>query len=110
MSEQTQELKFRGVPVFFDGREWIVPSLSVRQFRDNLDLLSGVVERTSAADPKQIVAMMNDLVPVIGLAIRRNYPEVTDDQLFDVLDISTFTQAIRAVQGASGMKAAQPGE
>jgi hypothetical protein len=109
MSEKT-ELKFRGVPVFFDGQDWIVPSLSVRQFRENLDLLSTVVERTSAGDPKQIVAMMNDLVPVIGLAIRRNYPEITDDHLFDVLDISTFTQAIRAVQGASGMKEAQPGE
>jgi hypothetical protein len=110
MSEEKKELKFRGIPVFFDGQEWIIPSLSVRQFRDNLDLLSEVVERTSTGDRKQVVAMMNALIPVIGLALRRNYPDVTDDQLFDVLDISTFSQAIRAVQGASGMKEARPGE
>jgi hypothetical protein len=110
MSEAKKKLRFRGTPVFFDGEEWIIPSLSVNQFRDNIDLLSGVVARTSAADAKEVLAMMNDLVPVIGLAIRRNYPEVTDERLFDALDISTFSQAIRAVQSASGMKEARPGE
>jgi len=99
--------KYRGVPVFFDGREFIVPPLSVRQFRDNLALLTEPIGELTA---ENAVQRMNKFVPVIGMALRRNYPELSDEHLFDALDLSTFVEALVAVQKASGMKAGAPGE
>jgi hypothetical protein len=40
MAETSSLVKFRGIPVYFDGKERILPSLSVRQFRDNVALLT----------------------------------------------------------------------
>ena len=104
ISEQT---KYRGVPVYFDGKEWIVPPLSVRQFRDNLALLTKPVGEVNAANA---VERMNAFVPAIGLALRRNYPDVTDEYLLDALDLRTFIETLMAVQTASGLKVAKPGE
>jgi hypothetical protein len=93
--------------VFFDGQEYVVPPLSVRQFRDNLKLLT---EPVGEVTPENAVERMNKFVPVIGMALRRNYPDLTDDHLLDALDLGTFIQALLAVQKASGMKAGAPGE
>lgn len=107
MDAETQQPKYRGVPVYFDGREWVVPPLSVRQFRDNLALL---IEPVGEVSGENALSRMTKFVPVIGMALRRNYPDVTDDYLLDALDIITFTATMKAVQAASGMKAARPGE
>jgi hypothetical protein len=102
-----EQAKYRGVPVYFDGKEWIVPPLSVRQFRDNLALLT---EPVGEVNPANAIDRMNKFVPVVGLALRRNYPEVTDEYLLDALDLRTFFEVLVAVQKASGLKVATPGE
>ena len=104
MSEQ---VRYRGVPVYFNNQEYIVPPLSVRQFRDHLELLT---EPPGEINHRNLLHRMDRFVPVIGMALRRNYPEVTDDELFDLLDLATFTQVLIAVQTASGMKVSRPGE
>lgn len=103
----TPPVKYRGVAVFFDGQEYIVPPLSVRQFRDNLKLLTEPVGEVTG---ENAVERMTKFIPVIGLALRRNYPELTDDRLWDLLDLNTFIQALLAVHKASGMKERAPGE
>lgn len=124
MSEPQSQLKYRGVPVFIAGRELIVPSLSVRQFNEHMALLMDpgvsqdeLLAAISAGDQDKITELrhkieerMNRLVPVVGLAIRRNYPEITDEELFDILDLDSFAEVLRAVQSASGMKRVKPGE
>lgn len=122
---ETKELKYSGVPVFMDGRQFIIPSLSVRQFKESMALLmadAGVVQEDlvvaiASGNHGKVAELrgkiedhMNKLVPIIGMAIRRNYPEVTDENLFDMLDIETFREALKAVQGGSGMKRVTPGE
>lgn len=99
--------KFRGVPVYFNGQEYIIPPLSVRQFRDSLELLTEPVGEVNSYNVRE---RMMRFVPVIGMALRRNYPEITDDNLLDWLDLNTFATVAVAVRTASGMKAAKPGE
>jgi hypothetical protein len=101
------EPKFRGIPVYFNGREYIVPPLSVRQFRDNLDILTEPAGEVTSAN---LVERMSKFVPVIGMALRRNYPDMKDEDLLDLLDLNTFVDAMLAVQRASGMKEVKPGE
>jgi hypothetical protein len=102
-----EQTKYRGIAIYFDGREWIVPPLSVRQFRDNLALLTEAIGEVTAANAAE---RMSKFVPVIGMALRRNYPEVKDEELLDMLDLATFVQTFVAVQKASGMKVPKSGE
>lgn len=100
-----QKLRFPGVPVYMNGQNYYIPSLTVRDFRSNYDLL------ISAAEPNGTPLQVFDkFLPIVLLAINRNYPEVTMEQLEEWLDLHTFIQALQAVQNASGMKAVSEGE
>jgi hypothetical protein len=103
--EQQQQLTYQGVPVFLDGRDYIVPSLSVEQFKQHYELL-----KASPREDENSADFIANRIPIIGAALRRNYPEVTDAQLLEIVDLTTFNQLILAVQGASGMKPVKPGE
>jgi hypothetical protein len=97
--------KFDGVPVYMDGRQWIVPALSVRQFREHLQTLS-----TPYAAGEDYAAFLQDRLPIALAAMQRNYPELTEEQLLDMLDLKTFLVVWRAIQNASGLRPAEPGE
>ena len=99
-----QQLKYLGVPVWMNGQNYYIPSLSTRDFRNFYEAL------TAPADRTDVLGAFDKYIPIIGAAIRRNYPEVTDDQLGEWLDLHTFRKAIQAVQDASGMTPASSGE
>lgn len=102
-----QGVKYKGVAVFMDGKEWIVPSLSVRQFRDNFEKLTKDMGELSAGN---FAEKLTELMPIIKMALNRNYPELSEDQILDMLDLSTFPTVIQAIAAASGMRKAEPGE
>lgn len=99
-----QNLKFIGVPVFMAGQNYYIPSLSYGDFKANYALLSAGPQESDGADS------FERFIPVIGMAIRRNYPAVSDDNLRDWLDLNTLPLAIRAVGAASGMTPVSEGE
>jgi len=106
-------LNFSGVPVFMNGRDYIIPSLSLRQVQENYEKLANAASalEASVTDPsKTVVDAFNDYLPIIGMAVRRNYPEVTDDNLGDWLDTSNFSEVLIIVQSLSGFKASKTGE
>ena len=106
-----EQVRFNGKPLFLDGKEYIVPSLSLRQVRDNHETLSQthVVNLDDADGVLKLIALY---APVIGMALRRNYPDVTDEQVLDWLDLSNFAEAVAIVQAMSGyrQRAANLGE
>lgn len=104
-------LNFPGIPVYMNGRNYCIPSLSTRQYRDFQSILEdppAPAEGEKAA--AYLVRVAEAFIPVIGTAIRRNYPEVTNDDLADWLDGTTLMEAWKATQGASGMKPVTEGE
>jgi hypothetical protein len=103
----SQKLKYLGAPVFMNGQNYYIPSLSTRDFRANYELLTQA-EKEDA--PKDALSTFDAYIPIVGLAIRRNYPEVTDEQLEEWLDLTTFSLAIKAVQAASGATPVSEGE
>ena len=103
-----QQLKFLGVPVYMNGQNYYIPSLSTIDFRANYDTLTK--PPTAEGDTEQIGETFDRILPIILLAIQRNYPEVTKENLAEWLDIHTFGLAIRAVQNASGMSPVSAGE
>jgi hypothetical protein len=106
-----EKLRFPGVPVYLNGRNYFIPSLSTRQYRENQEALEGIVakndDESDLAYGTRILALV---IPLIGLAIRRNHPEVTDENLWDWLDTSTWGEVWRATQAASGMTKVTEGE
>lgn len=100
------KLKFLGVPVFLNGQNYYIPSLSYPDFKANYEFLASAPQLEGTGT----LEYFDKLIPIIGLALRRNYPEVTDEQLGQWLDLTTLKLAVQAVQGQSGMTPVSEGE
>lgn len=94
------KLNYLGVPVYMAGKNYYIPSLSYPDFKANYEFLAS---KPDLEGPK-ILEYFDKLVPIIGMAIRRNYPEIEDWQLGAMLDITTLHLGMSAVQNASGLK------
>lgn len=110
MPEETIEQKptkpkYEGVSIYMDGREWVIPTLSVRQFRQHYKLLLDTDVTVENWQDK-----VAERIPLILAAMSRNYPEVTEEQLLDMLDLRSFNAVLLAISNASGIRRAQPGE
>jgi hypothetical protein len=101
-----QKLKYLGVPVFMNGQNYYIPSLPYQAFKANYSLLT----TAPGEESEKLFEYFDALLPVIGQAVRRNYPEVTDELLADWLDMTTLPLAIKAVQSASGITPVSEGE
>jgi hypothetical protein len=97
------KLKYPGVPVYINGQNFYIPSLSTRDFREHYAEISKEDEENPAES-------FDRLIPIIGLAVRRNYPDVSDEQLAEWLDLYTFRQAVKAMANASGMEPVTEGD
>jgi hypothetical protein len=100
-----QKLKYLGVPIFMNNQNYYIPSLSIVDFRANYEMLTA-----PPAEDASPFESFDRFMPVIGLAIRRNYPEITDENLAEWLDMTTFQMALEAVRGVSGIVPVSEGE
>ena len=98
---------YAGTKIYFASQDWVVPSLSVAQFQDYYETLTASSELTGF---EAIKARFDAFIPIIGAALRRNYPDVKDTDLHEQLDLRTFNLCLKAVQNASGLVEATPGE
>lgn len=98
---------FDGIKVMLGKQEYVVPALTLKQLR------TGGLERIREND--QLLTdgkAFESFVPrlaVIGMALRRNYPELMDEELEDLLDMRNINPIWMAVLGASDL-AGQGGE
>jgi hypothetical protein len=100
-----QKLKYLGVPIFMNGQNYYLPSLSTKDFRANYYVLTAPVPEDAGP-----FASFDRFLPIILLALNRNYPDVIAEQLADWLDLHTFKLAVSAVQDASGIEPVAEGE
>jgi hypothetical protein len=100
------KVKYLGVPVWMNGQNYLVPSLSYSDFKAHYDFLISVPN----LDGAQLFNYFDALIPIIGMAVRRNYSDVTDEQLAEWLDMTTLPLAAKAVQSASGIAPVSEGE
>ena len=102
-----QKLKHRGTLFFMDGNRYIVPGLSLGQLEEFEGDLTKTTEEQESLGLK---GRLNLYLPMIGAAIRRNYPEVTDEYLRGSLDVAGYFELLQIVQTGSGMREVVPGE
>lgn len=102
------EPRYQGVPVFVAGEMLLVPSLSMLQFQQFFEPLKA--GWSGGEDQAAFDEGLATYIPIIGAALRRNYPEITDQDLLQNLDLLTFGVMVKAVQNASGLRPVTPGE
>jgi len=96
-----------GVNITLGGRDYIVPALNFRALRacqPDLDLISHTDEGAFGAE------RMAAICRIAHAAIRRNYADVTIDEIEDGIDLNNVADVITAVLGQSGLVKTDTGE
>lgn len=99
MSEKIIE----GVEIAFGQKKLIVPPLSLGQ----LKRLRGDLEKLAAvntADQQIDDATVDAMVHIVTAAIKRNYPDMKEEDVAEALDLSNLPTVVQAVLGVSGLK------
>ena len=88
-----------GLVVHMDGRDWTIPPLTLAQLRKHADDLLKVKDITPFSPLEEV----EPAISVIHAAMSRNYPDLTKEQLEDILDVGNVGQVMMAVCGMSGL-------
>lgn len=90
--------KIKGKTVNLGGTDYVIPPLNLRaleQFQEQLAGFNGAVS-----------AQNMSLVADIALAaLHRNYPELTRDEVAEVIDLGNMAEVMEAVMSTSGLVA-----
>lgn len=96
--------KYAGVPFKIGEREYIVPALSLGLLRNGL--LAKIKEHDDLVAEGKLFDTLALRGDIIIAALRRNYPDIDENEVFDYLDMTNTTQIWLAVLGASGFTSA----
>lgn len=88
-----------GIEISMGGRKLTVPPLNLKQLKKYGQVLNGLTGLTEA----NIFSQAGALVEVIHAAIARNYPEISLDQVEEMLDLSNLVPVMQAIVGVSGL-------
>lgn len=102
MAEDLYPQKMRslieGTKINLGGEDYVVPALNFRQLKEFADDIRKVQDLGSSGDP---MSELNGLVPVITAALKRNYPELTEEKVADLLDLMNYKSVFEAVLGVT---------
>lgn len=87
------------------GTEYVVPPFPMRILREHPEWLKAVRALEDIPTPEQTEA----IVGIIHSALHRNYPDLTFEQVEDMLDVPGSFMALAAVMDISGMVQVPPG-
>lgn len=96
-----------GVVIRMGGRDWTVPPLTFKQLRRLQPQLERLARIGAAATPEQIASVSD----IVQTALSRNYPDVTVEDVEDMLDLGNAARVIGAILTGSGLTSgeARPG-
>ena len=99
---------FPGVEIEIAGRKWVVPPLTLGQIRR----LAPTLAIFNARDEPGLDADMifGAIVKIVTAALRRNYPDLTEDLVEEMLDMGNAPQVFLAVLTGSGLRRSGAGE
>jgi len=97
---------FEGVPMTIGGRDFMVPALSLKQVR----ALRQEIESLTAIPPGGAITdkQIETTVSLVHAALSRNYPALTLDQVFEMIDLRNMGSFINAITGATLVAAKEP--
>jgi hypothetical protein len=87
-----------GTTVMMGGQGWVIPPLNLKSVR-KIQPLIPVLNAMDIASPEAVDAM----VELVFIALQRNYPDVTKDQVEDMVDLGNLQGIVNAVMNVSGL-------
>jgi hypothetical protein len=101
-------IRFDGERLKLGDRECVVPPLNWRRIRKILPILGRMKDITAGGGLTITEPMLDDSVTVIYEAVSRNYPDITRDELEELVDLVNAPKVIMAVMGLSGLLQGEP--
>ncbi|MGY8811490.1 MAG: hypothetical protein ACKVK5_10690 [Pseudomonadales bacterium] len=90
-----------GIEVPFTGGQTLtIPPLSLGALEQLLDRINAVMGGASMD-----VSSIGTVIDAAHAALKRNYPEMTRDQVGDLVDLANMREVLEAVMSASGLEA-----
>lgn len=90
-----------GIKVIIGGDEYVMPPLTLGQLRNGA--LSKINEHDKLIADGNVFEAVSKRAEVIGMALRRNYPELSDEKLLDLLDLRNSPSLWSIALGGSGI-------
>lgn len=94
------ETKIDGITVRMGGADYVVPALTLRQLKKLKDKLGALRQISPLAASE---GQLEPLVDVIHAALSRNYPDLTREEMEDLIDLGNIGQLVAAVVNVSGL-------
>lgn len=88
-----------GVKINLGGDNYIVPPLSFK----NLRMLQPKLGLLKTVGDVPTEEQTDAIAQIVLMALSRNYPDLTLDQVSEVLDLSNMKQVLPAILGVSGL-------
>ncbi len=86
-----------GRTVKLGGVDYVVPPLTLGQLRRLEPDIALLGQGTIATQAPAIIR-------IVHAALSRNYPELTEDAVSELIDLGSMSETIDAVMGVSGLK------
>lgn len=96
-----------GIPIHINGSIYLVPALTVGQYADNCDAIVETIADAKKSDPAD---SLRHGMPIVLMAFQRNYPETTEAELEEWLDLTTFWKVLVIALGRSQQQVQPPPE
>lgn len=97
-----------GVKVSLRGREVVIPPLTLYALRKFT--ASGHMERISKMGALPSVDDLDAAAELIHAALLPNYPEITLEEVLNLVDVKNLGEVVPAIMGQSGLRQVKPGE
>lgn len=95
-----------GVKINLGGREFVMPPLTLKHLRLHGPIITGLQAMTDVPDAEQC----DGILTLLTAALSRNYPDLTREDLEDLVDVVNLKPAFLAMVGQSGMTQVKAGE
>lgn len=102
---------YEGQAITIAGKEWIVPPLNfarLKKLEEDLKLLGDLATVKNMAFPT--LQVRDAMTRIVHTAMTRNYPDLTTDEVEEMLDFSILMRLIEIVFGVSGLSKERAGD
>lgn len=98
MPKKPESTKYQGIPYDFGGRVLVIPPLSLGAMEKMQDRLTSV--RDGRVDQEAIAAT----IETVHAALKRNYPDMTREEVADLIDLENMQAAMACAMDVGGLK------
>lgn len=97
--------KIPGTALNLGGRDFVAPPFNLDGVQEVMPLLNGAKDELKTAED-----VLRYSARVIHISLKRNYPDLTIDDLLHVIDLGNAMLVIDTICRASGIEFKKPGE